>query len=321
MEEDALHFYINKMRLMIGFIFLTPLFFGISTIVYVAYEETIWPVFLVLLFIGIFIGLIWLSVIRRLFNQNPYITITNSSILINPNTKDEIKIVPDNITTVRVIESYFQKRIQFVLREEDILFKKLSLLSKIIYGLDKLFGLNIIQIDFGLIKRHERALFLKVFDDFLTQAVSKKKKATILKDFPDPPKKIEEEILKKYDAHHVSKLVINFQYFKKAYIQGLVIFLFMLVLFYFLLDQGDFYLIYIIISFFTYPFAKLFLDRLGMYKLRQKIDKQIGGYYLQRALLFFDSILFHISIYLTPLGLLVLIVDLIIKKIRSQRNS
>src|SRR5699024_11941681 len=67
-------------------------------------------------------------------------------------------------------------------------------------------------------------------------------------------------------------------------------------------------------------FAKLFLDRLGIYKLREKIDKQTGvTYYFYQAIFFFDSLLYHSSIYLAPLGLLVLIIDLIIKTTRRRR--
>ena len=81
------------------------------------------------------------------------------------------------------------------------------------------------------------------------------------------------------------------------------------------------YLIYIIVSFFTYPFAKLFLDRLGIYTLREKIDKQTGvTYYFYQTIFFFDSLLYHSSIYLAPLGLLVLIIDLIIKKFAVKRT-
>lgn len=318
MEEDAVHFYNNKLRLSIVFIFITALLYGISALSYIAYGEVLLLIFLPFLLVTILIGLIWLVNFLKLFNRNPYITITNSYMLINPNTKNEIKIEPANIATVSVVEVSFDKRIQFYLRDEDTLFKSLSLLSKILYGPDKLFGQNIFYIQYGLIKKRKRLLFLKAFDDFITQSVSQEEKTTILKDFPDSSIETEGQIFNKYDNHLIQKLVINFQYFKIAYVYSLLIFLITLVLFYFLLYKDNSYLIYIIVSFFAYPFAKLFLDRLGIYKLRQKIDKQTGvTYYLHQGIFFFDVLLYHISIYLAPLGLLVLIIDLIIKKVRS----
>ena len=261
MEEDAVHFYNNKVRLIVGFIFITALFSGISAFTYLIYEEVILLVFLPFLLGTILIGLIWLANFPKLFNRNPYVTITNSYILINPNTKNEIKIEAANIVTVSVVEASFDKRIQFDLRDEDILFKNLSLLSKILYGPDMIIGQNIFYIQYGLIKKHKRPLFLKAFDDFITQSVSQEEKATILKDFPDSSIKTEKEILNKYDNHPIQKLVINFHYFKRAYVYSLLIFLIMFVLFYLLLHKDNSYLVYIIVSFFTYPFAKLFLDR------------------------------------------------------------
>lgn len=270
----------------------------------------------------ILIGLIWLANFSKLFNRNPYVTITNSSILINPNTKNEIKIEAANIVTVSVVEASFDKRIQFDLRDEDTLFKNLSLLSKILYGPDMILGQNIFYIQYGLIKKHKRPLFLKAFDDFITQSVSQEEKATILKNFPDSSIKTEKEILNKYDNHPIQKLVINFHYFKRAYVYSLLIFLIMFVLFYLLLHKDNSYLVYIIVSFFTYPFAKLFFDCLGIYTLREKIDKQTGvTYYLYQAIFFFDSLLYHSSIYLAPLGLLVLIIHLIIKKSSQSKEQ
>lgn len=322
MEEDAVHFYNNKVRLIIGFIFITALFSGISAFTYFIYGETILLVFLPFLLGTILIGLIWLANFSKLFNRNPYVTITNSSILINPNTKNEIKIEAANIVTVSVVEASFDKRIQFDLRDEDTLFENLSVLSKILYGPDKILGQKIFYIQYGLIKKHKRPLFLKAFDDFITQSVSQEEEATILKNFPDSSIKTEKEILNKYDNHPIQKLVINFHYFKRAYVYSLLIFLIMFVLFYLLLHKDNSYLVYIIVSFFTYPFAKLFFDRLGIYTLREKIDKQTGvTYYLYQAIFFFDSLLYHSSIYLAPLGLLVLIIHLIIKKVRSQKNN
>src|SRR5699024_10269584 len=153
------------------------------------------------------------------------------------------------------------------------------------------------------------------FDDFITQTVSQEEKATILKDFPDSSIKTEKEILNKYDNHPIQKLVINFHSFKRAYVYSLLIFLIMFVLFYLLLLKDNSYLVYIIVSFFIYPFSILFLDCLGIYMLIVKNYNHRGvNFYCDQAILLFDSLCYDSSIYLAQLSLLILIIDLIIKK-------
>src|SRR5699024_12066496 len=81
-------------------------------------------------------------------------------------------------------------------------------------------------------------------------------------------------------------------YFKKAYGYSVFIFVIMFILFYLLIDGSNGYLAYIIASFFLFPFAKVLFDWIGVYKFRQKLEKQKGAtYYLHQIEIFFDAIL------------------------------
>lgn len=128
-------------------------------------------------------------------------------------------------------------------------------------------------------------------------------------DTTNKPLDSKQDFMNKYDAQPLADLVIDNTYFKKAYGYSIFIFLFMFVLFYLLLDSGNDYLFYIIINFFTFPFAKVLIDRLGVYKIRQRLEKQKGPtYYFDQLKYLFDSLLFHVSIFIAPFGLLFLLI-------------
>src|SRR5699024_9894362 len=83
-----------------------------------------------------------------------------------------------------------------------------------------------------------------------------------------------------------------------AYGYSVFIFVIMFILFYLLIDGSNGYLAYIIASFFLFPFAKVLFDWIGVYKFRQKLEKQKGAtYYLHQIEIFFDAILFRIIIF------------------------
>src|SRR5690625_6246607 len=58
------------------------------------------------------------------------------------------------------------------------------------------------------------------------------------------------------------------------------------VFFYFLISKDTGYLIYIIISFILYPFARALIDLMFGFKLRHLLDKQKGVTYYFNQLLF-----------------------------------
>lgn len=127
-----------------------------------------------------------------------------------------------------------------------------------------------------------------------------------------------QDFVKKYDPQPIKKLNIDSTYFKKAYGYSFFIFLVMFVLFYLLLDSDNSYLTYIIINFFAFPFAKVLIDWMGFYKLRERLEKQKGStYYFDQLKYLFDGLLFHASIYIAPFGGTFLLIRYVINKVRS----
>lgn len=68
------------------------------------------------------------------------------------------------------------------------------------------------------------------------------------------------------------------------------------------------------VSFFAFPFAKLLLDWLGIYKLRQKVDKQAESPYYFEIQMFLDVLLFNASFLIAPFGLLLLLIRYIVRR-------
>src|SRR5690625_5628376 len=75
-------------------------------------------------------------------------------------------------------------------------------------------------------------------------------------------------------------------FFKKAYGYSFFMFALAFVFFYFLISKDTGYLIYIIISFILYPFARALIDLMFGFKLRHLLDKQKGVTYYFNQLLF-----------------------------------
>src|SRR5699024_11389065 len=66
-------------------------------------------------------------------------------------------------------------------------------------------------------------------------------------------------------------------------------------------------LIYIIISFILYPFARALIDLMFGFKLRHLLDKQKGvTYYFNQLLFLLDFILYHLSLFVAPIAIIVL---------------
>src|SRR5699024_4400020 len=70
------------------------------------------------------------------------------------------------------------------------------------------------------------------------------------------------------------------------------------VFFYFLISKDTGYLIYIIISFILYPFARALIDLMFVFNLRHLLDKQNGvTYYFNQLLFLLDFILYILSLF------------------------
>src|SRR5699024_7467090 len=175
---------------------------------------------------------------------------------------------------------------------------------------------------YKVIRRRERPQLLAALDNIMTYKNGQTTEDFAITDISNKQVDSQQDFMEKYDPEPLAPLVIDSNYFKKAYGYSFIIFLFMFVLFYLLIDGNNGFLAYIIINFFLYPFAKVFFDWMGVYKFRQKLEKQKGvTYYFHQLKYFLDAILFYVSMYIAPIGLLFLLIRNIDKKAKSYEKK
>src|SRR5699024_2459430 len=119
--------------------------------------------------------------------------------------------------------------------------------------------------------------------------------------------------IKKYDAQVIEDFQLNWKRVLSVAISTLVLFLFN----FFLtkLDTSDDanFRSLTYIGLVVYPFARLTLDRLGYFKLKQKLDKQIGLAYGHGMILLFDYVLYFIAFLFLPVTLPFVIVLMVLR--------
>ncbi|MGM8366388.1 STM3941 family protein [Virgibacillus sp. W0181] len=312
MEETTLHLYQSKVKIILYTIIFFPFMAGGYYFTYIAVKEQSFLGMLTALFIAILFTVLSVAFIFKLMRNQPNFTITNTYIKLNPQTKNEITIYYDQIRTIEVSESFFQKSIELVIYDEDEFNNQLSLYNKIKLAPNNWFGYKTITTSHKAVAKRDRLKLLTALDNIVEgRTMGHPSVIDIHHQSIDSQK----DFMEKYDLNPITDLKIDNTYFKKAFGYSLFIFLFMFVLFYLLIDSGDGYLSYITISFFAFPFAKVLIDWMGIHKLRQKLDKQKGvTFYLYQLIFVFDALLFHISIFIAPFGLLFLFIRYIIKK-------
>lgn len=315
MEETSLHFYHSKIKLILQIIIFFPFMAGGYYMAYMGVVEQSFLIILMALFFAILFSCFWGAAILKIFRNQPYITITNTYIQLDPQTKSEVTIYYDHIESIQVSEASFQKLIEIVIYDEDGLFDQLSLHNKIRLGPNGLFGFKTFTIAYNAIRKRERPQLLATLDNIMAYKKGQTMEDFTITDTSNKPLDSQQDFMEKYDPEPSVNLIIDNAYLKKAYEYSVFLFLFMFVLFYLLLDSGNGYLFYIIISFFAFPFAKILIDWMGAYKLRQRLEKQKGfTYYFDQIKYFFDAILFHASIFIAPFGLLFLLIRYIVRK-------
>src|SRR5690625_6261549 len=125
------------------------------------------------------------------------------------------------------------------------------------------------------------------------------------------------DFMEQYDSTPPIHRSIDRLYFLKSYRYGFIIFSISFILFYLLISKNGNYLIYIVISFILYPFAKVLIDWLFGFKLRHSIDKQKGfTYYFKQLIYMFDFILFHMSLFVAPIGIIFLLIRFIVIRMK-----
>lgn len=318
--EATLYFHHSKLKLNLQILICFPIAIFFIYLTYIEFTNRSLLGIVIFLFFAILFSSFLVAAILKMFRNYPYIIVTNDYLQLHPGTKSETTIDYEQIKAIEISETAFQKNIEIVLHHEGEFYKKLSTHNKTRLGPNSWFGHNTIIIGYKVIPRQERPALFAVLDRLMTS-----KEAQLPKEVTKVGERSEEQIeesgsqsdlneditytkkefIKKYDTEAKLELVIDRTYFKKQYGYGLFIFVLMAIFPFFLMESGNGYLLYIIVSFFTYPFAKLVMDIMGYYKLRKRLKRQKGlTVYFERIRFIFEALLFHLSIFFAPLGLI-----------------
>ena len=318
MTDTPLYFYHSKIKLNIQIIFFFPFMIGFYYLLYMGVLERSLLVILMGLFFSILMSILWGTAVLKLIRNQPYIILTNTYLQLDPQTKSEMTIYYNQIEGIQMSESSFQRIIEVTIYDEKGFFDELSLHNKIRLGPNGIFGFKTFMITYNAVRKRERPQLLQALNNVMLA-----KENEVTEDFAITDTSIEtleskQDFVKKYDPQPIKKLNIDSTYFKKAYGYSFFIFPVMFVLFYLLLDSDNSYLTYIINNFFAFPFAKVLIDWMGFYKLRERLEKQKGStYYFDQLKYLFDGLLFHASIYIAPFGGTFLLIRYVINKVRS----
>ena len=167
--------------------------------------------------------------------------------------------------------------------------------------MNRIAGFSLFTISPKAVRKKERSELLKMLDLIIQQKLSN---ATPINDTAINE---EADFMEKYDPFQQIDQSINRSYFIKSYGYGLILFAFPFILF-LLTGKNNNHLFYIIVSFILYPFAKVLIDRLFGFKLRYILKKQKGPTHnLEQLMIIFDLVIFHLSLFIAPIGILFLL--------------
>jgi hypothetical protein len=319
LKENKAVFYHSKGKLFLGIIF-SLMFVALG--VFVAYIAVIEESILIIalsLFIVVLFSIFAVANLLKLIRGNPYIIITEDYLRLDPFTKSEVTIYFDDIDAIKVSEVSFQQLIEIVLYDEDAYFHELSFHNKIRLFMNRGTGFSLFTISVKAIRKKEREALLDNLDRFMNQKLTDEASTIEMALHNQHEKK---EFMEKYDPTPPADRSIDRSYFLKAYKYGLILFAFAFVIFYLMIGGEQAYLVYIIVSFLLFPFAKVLIDWLFGFKLRHKLDKQKGfTYYFDTLLYMFDFALFHLSFFIAPIGIIFLFVRYIVIRIKQFRED
>lgn len=311
MKENEQAFYHSKGKLFLGVIFsLVFAIFG-AFVLWIAYLERSAFVSVLGLFITLLLSTFAVANTLKIIRGYPYVIITDKFIQLEPFTKSETTIYVEDISYLRLSEASFQRIIEIVLHEEDLYFQQLSFHNKVRLFMNRLTGFSTFMVSLKMVRKQERPALFEALEQIQQQVDGY---APV-----NPAYKLEDEVdfIEKYNPIPPNKLSIDRAYFLKAYGYSLLFFVSLFIFFYWLMSKNNDYLFYISLSFVAFPFAKVLIDWLFRFKFVQRLDHQKGvTYQFDRLLFLFDVLLFHISLFIAPFGLLFLLIRFIVNRLR-----
>ena len=306
-------FYHSKGKLFLGVI-VSLLFVALGVlIVNLAYIEESILFFALSLFIIVLFSFFAVANLLKLIRGYPYIMIMDEYIQLDSFTKSEVNIYFTDIESLKVSETSFQPIVEIVLFDADDYFAQLSFHNKVRLCMNRVTGFSLFTISAKAVPKQERPALLETLDYVMQQKLNNESVSieAVQK------QNVETDFMEKYDPTPPINRSIDRSYFLKSYGYGFFIFAISFVLFYLLISRNNGYLFYIIVSFILYPFARVLIDWMFGFKLRHALDKQKGfTYYFEQLKYMLDFALFHVSLFVAPIGILFLLIRFIVNRQR-----
>lgn len=313
MVENKMTFYHSKGKLFLGVI-VSLLFVALGVlIVNLAYIEESILFFALSLFIIVLFSFFAVANLLKLIRGYPYIMIMDEYIQLDSFTKSEVNIYFTDIESLKVSETSFQPIVEIVLYDADDYFAQLSFHNKVRLCMNRVTGFSLFTISAKAVPKQERPALLETLDYVMQQKLNNESVSIEAAQ----KQNVETDFMEKYDPTPPINRSIDRSYFLKSYGYGFFIFAISFVLFYLLISRNNGYLFYIIVSFILYPFARVLIDWMFGFKLRHALDKQKGfTYYFEQLKYMLDFALFHVSLFVAPIGILFLLIRFIVNRQR-----
>lgn len=249
--------------------------------------------------------------IKNIIKPVPYLALTEKELIMNPGAKKPILIKWEDVEgyRIRTVHTRFNTLtfIEIVLYDEEKYKKQMTKINRKFNAIGTMGGnFNLFSIQLEQIKVTERDLLLYALDNITSPDF----------DIKDVPKSKITEKMESFTNQ------INHEYFKKSYLLGLILTIFSMVLFYWG-DKEMSSANYMIISFVFFPFAKLMFDAMIGFKLKSTIEIQsnTNKYVYQLIYIFSCFLLFLISPFVGPIGILFLITSALHRWIKRRQHN
>lgn len=309
MEQTTITFYPSKVKVFLAMIIIAG-FTSFTALVMVAFISHDSPIPFIIMMLITLVGLIiLLSVIRALIHSRPSVLFTETYFILGPKLRHALKVYYKDIDYLEYSDKDTIQSIKVALKDEAAYFDELSAWQTFFHGQNKLVGVPLVSIPHKGIKKRDEPLFYTVMEDLMALTEGEIDSLHI-EDIRDRAKKEDvlsrEAFISKIDPYDPVVLRFDLAYFKSAYLTSFIYFVVFLLFGYF--TGNDFYVGYVLFSFITYPFGLIVADMLGFYKVKER--KRRGGlmslYY--NSILGMEFLLYHISLFLFPIGLLILLI-------------
>ena len=321
MEEDnttTLYFYPSRVKIIIISILVIVFLIGGTAMCFIAFKNEDYLISLLGGVIATFFVLMVPVIVKKIIKPLPFLVLTKKEIILNQGTKNPVSIKWKDVERYKIQGHHIGAKsftsftfLDFILYDEEKYKEQMSKTKPKLNGIGTIEGKpSTVSIFLDHIKIAEQDLLLYALDNITSPNFD-------VKNISKP--KITERI-DSFLAPFMNQ--INHEYFKKSYLLGLILTIFSMVLFYWG-DKEMSSANYMFISFVFFPFAKLMFDAMIGFKLKSTIEIQsnTNKYVYQLIYIFSCFLLFLISPFVGPIGILFLITSALHRWIKRRQHN